>query len=212
MGTSGSGKSTLLEICAGLHMPSTGRVVWDGKDIRELSQAALVAERRKMGFVFQQHGLISNLTVFENIALPLRYHTSLQDQALHAMIEQHCKKFGIEDFRDRLPETLSVGQARLVAIARALIMRPECLFLDEPINGLDPVIADTIITILLKLSNQRNLTFFVVSHTISFIEQLQGPVLFLDKGTLVPYENLEQFRNAENTHGFASFLRGDRNK
>jgi phospholipid/cholesterol/gamma-HCH transport system ATP-binding protein len=204
MGSSGCGKSTLLEISAGLLVPATGTVRWNGYDIHSLPQQELVAERRKTGYVFQQHALICNLTVFDNIALPLRYHTTMPDKALRAMIEQHLERMGILDIRNKLPEALSVGQARLVSIARALIMRPEFLFLDEPVSGLDPVTARSVISILKKLCLQSNLTIFMVSHIISFIEQLQCPILLLDNKTITGFETVEQARAAKNASLFVA--------
>lgn len=197
MGRSGSGKSKLLEISAGLIEPVSGTVRWDDRDIQDYSQFEFITEKRKTGFVFQQHALISNMTVFDNIALPLRYHTTMRDEALEAMIKQHLEKFGISELQGKLPEVLSVGQARLVSIARAFIMRPEFLFLDEPISGLDPVIAQKVITILLKVSKQSNLTIFMVSHTISLLKKLQCPILYLDKGGITYYDNIDQFHVAE---------------
>ncbi len=206
MGRSGSGKSTLLEISAGLLEPATGTVRWNDRDIRELSRQELVTERRKTGYVFQQHALISNMTVFDNIALPLRYHTAMPDKALRVMIQQHLEKIGISDIRNKLPEALSVGQARLVSIARALIMRPEFLFLDEPISGLDPVTAQSVIAILQKLCTQSNLTIFMVSHIISFIEQLQCPIVLLDNRTVTCFNNYEHFKSAKDSSPFISSL------
>lgn len=194
MGRSGSGKSTLLEISAGLKEPLSGKVLWGGRDIRDLSVSELTAERRKVGFVFQHHALISNLTVFDNIALPLRYHSSMPDKTLQVMVNQHLDKFKIGELCDTLPEALSVGQARLVSIARALIMRPELLFLDEPVGGLDPVIARKIIAILLQLRNRSNLTIVMVSHIINFIEKLRCPIVFLNNKTATYYENIHSFR------------------
>lgn len=208
MGRSGSGKSTLLEISAGLKEPLSGEVFWDGRDIRDLSRAELIAERRKVGFVFQHHALISNMSVFDNIALPLRYHSSMPDKTLQVMVDQHLDKFEIQELRSKLPEALSVGQARLVSIARALIMRPEFLFLDEPISGLDPVIARKIIAILFKLSKQSDLTILMVSHIISFIERLQCPILFLNKGTTTFYESIDRFRKAAEAFEFVSSIDG----
>ncbi len=194
MGSSGCGKSTLLEISAGLLEPVTGTVRWNGYDIHRIPQQELITERRKTGYVFQRHALISNLTVFDNIALPLRYHTTMPDKALSAMIEQHLERMGITDIRNKLPEALSVGQARLASIARALIMRPEFLFLDEPVSGLDPVTARSIISVLSKLCRQSNLTIFMVSHIISFIEQLQCPILLLDNKTVTRFETIAEAR------------------
>ena len=208
MGRSGSGKSTLLEISAGLKEPLSGGVLWDGKDIRDLSVSELTAERRKVGFVFQHHALISNMTVFDNIALPLRYHSAMPDKTSQVMVNQHLDKFEIGELRDKLPEALSVGQARLVSIARALLMRPEFLFLDEPISGLDPVIARKIIAILFKLSKQSDLTILMVSHIINFIERLQCPLLFLNNETTTYYESIDRFRKEEEAIDFVSSIDG----
>lgn len=206
LGKSGSGKSTLLEMCAGLKEPSAGSIHWDGKNVQHFSQSDKVSFGKKVGFVFQQHALISNMNVFDNLALPLRYHTELSDQEINDIIQAHLAEYAISELQGKLPEALSIGQSRIVAIARALIMKPQLLFLDEPISGLDPIMAKKIFSILIELHHQSNLTILIVNHTINLIERLQCPIIFLHEKNATYYENLEALRNEQDASEFVSYM------
>lgn len=206
LGKSGSGKSTLLEICAGLKKPSQGYVYWNEKMIGEFTQSEKVQAGKKVGFVFQQHALISNMNVFDNLALPLRYHTDLSEKEIGEIIQGHLEEYAISDLQGKLPEALSIGQSRIVAIARALIMKPELLFLDEPISGLDPIMAKKIFSILIELHDQSNLTILIVNHTINLIERLQCPIIFLHGRSATYYENLEILRQEQVASDFVSYM------
>ena len=206
LGKSGSGKSTLLEICAGLKGPTAGEVYWDGRDINSFSKSEKAVFGRKVGFVFQQHALISNMTVYDNLALPLRYHRELSEREVDDIIQAHLAEYAVDELQRKLPEALSIGQSRIVAIARALIMKPELLFLDEPISGLDPIMARRIFSILLELHEQSNLTILIVNHTINLIERMQSPILFLHNHRVTSYENLDTLRTEEQAVDFIQYM------
>lgn len=204
-GTSGSGKSTLLEVCAGLLRPNHGRVMLDGEDVWRMSPGELVGARQRIGFVFQHHGLISNRTAFENIALPLRYHRNPPFAEVKLAVSEHMERLGIYHLRHHRPEQLSLGQARQVAIARALILQPDLLFLDEPASGLDPVTAHTIIHLILTMRRNSRLTVVMVSHIIHIVRQMRSPVLVLRDGALSPLREDRAAQSSPDT-GIASYL------
>lgn len=183
-GRSGCGKSTLLEIAAGLITPRAGEVFWDGVRLGDMSRESLVEARIRMGFVFQQHALISNMPVFENIALPVRYHLGLTDREVQDMVAYQMERLHISDLSDMLPEQISAGQARLAAIGRALVMAPDLLFLDEPVAGLDAVATQVVVEILEEIRNTSGMTMLIVSHVVSLILRMKSPVALLDNGTV----------------------------
>jgi phospholipid/cholesterol/gamma-HCH transport system ATP-binding protein len=185
VGKSGSGKSTLLELCAGLLTPGAGRVFWDDLDIATIFYEDMVILRRKTGFVFQLHALISNMSIFENIALPLRYHDHIPEKELRDRVFAQLSMCGIQDIAYRLPEQLSIGQTRLAAIARALINNPGLLFMDEPESGLDPQTRDFIISMILTIKTQHNTTIIMLSHHLETIKQIGLKVVTLEEGRLI---------------------------
>ncbi len=206
LGRSGSGKSTLLEVAAGLLKPDRGRILWDNEKLSELSKHRINVMRRGVGFVFQQHALISNLSVFHNIALPLKYHTLSPVSAIKKMVDAQLEKFEITGIANMLPESLSVGQSRLVSIARALIMRPEFLFLDEPLSGLDPVTAQTVTQHLVKLCRSHDMSVFMVSHITEFIKQIDARILVLENQQVKSYNSFNEAVNKSEDTYFMSRL------
>lgn len=190
-GRSGSGKSTVLEIAAGLRKPSKGSVRWNGRDISTFSRAELRARRQHMGYVFQPHALISNFTVADNVALPLRYHSRLDESKIKSRIESHLELFGIAAIARKRPEELSVGQARLASIARAFVMNPDVVFLDEPLSGLDPQTARVITDILRRMAAYHDVTLVVVSHEADFIRGMDCAVAFLENGSFSMHSSVE---------------------
>jgi len=181
-GRSGSGKSVLLEICAGLLEPHEGSVFINDRDVRTIQQSEMISIRQNMGVVFQKHALISNFTIFENIALPLRYHTSLSDKEIGIAVGKFLSLIEAAPLARQLPETLSFGQAKLVSIARALIMTPEVVLMDEPLSGLDPVASDKAMTIIMELADRKESTSIIVSNTMHLVERLRCPVVFINNG------------------------------
>ena len=142
-GRSGSGKSLFLELCAGLVVPTSGRVLWDGKDIAALSKEELFRARQSMGYMFQVHALISNFTVIDNLALPLRNRGGQDIRAIMKRVRAEMENLMLSSGLDyRFPEALSSFERRAAALARALIGDPAMLILDEPLSGLEPAAAE----------------------------------------------------------------------
>jgi len=183
-GPSGSGKSVLLEICAGLVRPPQGVVLWGDTDLWKISPVRRLSMRRRVGFVFQNHALISNLTVFDNIALPLRYHTGLSEWEIREKVEESLQKLGIECLAAKRPEELSMEQMRWTAVARALIMEPELLFLDGPTTGIDPIAGQRILRLILDERRRRTMTVLIVSHSMQVARTMGCPVAVLENGKI----------------------------
>ncbi|MBD3391171.1 MAG: ATP-binding cassette domain-containing protein, partial [Chitinivibrionales bacterium] len=189
-GHSGNGLSTLLELCAGLAEPLAGRVLWQGEDLWRTSPARRSMLRRRVGHVFQRHALISNLTAFENIALPLRYHTEMTNWEIAERVEEQLRAAGIPHVRDRRPEQLSTDQARWVAIARALVVEPELLFLDEPSAGVDPVTAHTIVRKIHDIRRAGGATIVMASRRVRVVREMQCRIVVLENRSLSPLTHL----------------------
>ncbi|KMQ53029.1 ABC transporter, ATP-binding protein [Chitinispirillum alkaliphilum] len=166
-GRSGHGKSTLLELCAALRHPFSGRVLWNGKNIEEFSKREILLMRRSMGYVFQSHALISNHTVFDNIALPLRSVGGFPNSFIEREVKRYLREFGIEGIERVYPEVLSSGQLKAVAVARALISKPRILFLDEPLSGVDPLTAQDILKVLYSCWEIERMSVILIAHNLN---------------------------------------------
>ncbi|MCL2218597.1 MAG: ATP-binding cassette domain-containing protein [Chitinispirillia bacterium] len=184
-GRSGCGKSALLEICAGLIKPSSGRVFWNGEEITDMSKYDLYDRRRSIGYVFQVHALIANHSVFDNIALPLRCRgeasaAQVNEKVLGMMEEMHISR----DIESKFPEALSTAQLKSVALARALIINPKLLILDEPLSGMDPFTANTIISVLHQRWERDGISIVMAAHSVSAWPQWEAGRFHLRKGRL----------------------------
>lgn len=151
LGTSGGGKSTLLKILIGALKPDAGEVLFEDKDITMLDGTDLDPFRKKIGMLFQHGALLNSLTVGDNIALPIREHTVLDDMIIKIMVKMKLELVGLRDFEELLPGQLSGGMRKRVALARALALDPEVIFFDEPTSGLDPIVAAVITKLVADL-------------------------------------------------------------
>jgi putative ABC transport system ATP-binding protein len=184
MGPSGSGKSTLLNLCAGLDRPTTGRVIVNGQDLGELSEARLSKWRSEnLGFIFQMYNLMPVLTAQENVELPLLL-TPLSKSERRKHAEASLRIVGLEDRADHLPRQLSGGQEQRVAIARALANDPVLLLADEPTGNLDATSAQEVLDLLESLNAQFGTTIIMVTHDPKAARRAKR-LLHLEKGTFV---------------------------
>src|ERR1700674_273226 len=167
MGGSGSGKSTLVRTLIGLEKPSSGHVWIKGKDIATISEAELDEVRKKIGMSFQGGALFGSMTVGENVALPLREHTKLEDSTIEIILRLKLDQVGLTGFENYMPAQLSGGMKKRAAVARALAMDPEILFFDEPSAGLDPIIAAGVDELILDLKKAFRMTILVVTHELT---------------------------------------------
>ena len=182
LGGSGSGKSTLLRLIGGLLSPQAGHILVDGEDVTSLSEGALFRVRRKLGMLFQGGALLDSMTVFDNLALPLREHERLDPAAIAAAVHDRLEAVGLHDVDALLPSQLSGGMVKRVSLARAIIRNPAILLCDEPFSGLDPISSKRIEALLVNVSRTRGITTVVVSHDIDSTMRMAERVLLLLPG------------------------------
>ena len=185
LGGSGSGKSTLLRTLVGLENPSGGSIWIHGKDFACMPETERDELRKKMGMSFQSGALFGSMTVAENVALPLREHTQLDESTIDIMVRLKLNQVGLSGFENYMPAQLSGGMKKRAAIARALAMDPEILFFDEPSAGLDPIIAAGIDDLILKLKQAFHITILVVTHELASAFLIADRMILLIKGQIV---------------------------
>ena len=185
LGGSGSGKSTLLKLIGGQLDPAQGAVRVDGKAVHELGARALYALRRKMGMMFQSSGLFTDLSVYENIAFPIREHYDLPEELVRSLVLMKLDAVGLRGARDMMPADLSGGMTRRVALARAIATDPMLAMYDEPFAGLDPISLNVIATLIRKLNDALGLTSIVVTYDVSESLKLVDYIYVIADGRLM---------------------------
>jgi phospholipid/cholesterol/gamma-HCH transport system ATP-binding protein len=194
LGGSGSGKSTLLRTLVGLEQPTSGEILMRGRNVAAMSKSDRDELRKKVGMSFQSGALFGSMTVGENVALPLREHTPLDDSTIQIVVRLKLDQVGLSGFEDYMPAQLSGGMKKRAAIARALAMDPEILFFDEPSAGLDPIIAAGIDELILKLKKAFRMTMVVVTHELASAFLIADRMILLDKGNIVANGTPEELR------------------
>ena len=182
MGASGGGKTTLLRLIGGQNRAQSGTVLFEGQDIGNLERDALYAARRRMGMLFQFGALFADLSVFENVAFPLREHTDLSDTLIRDIVLMKLNAVGLRGVRDMMPSDLSGGMARRVALARAIALDPELVMYDEPFSGLDPISLGTAARLIRQLNDSMGLTSVFVSHELEQTFAISDHVIILANG------------------------------
>jgi phospholipid/cholesterol/gamma-HCH transport system ATP-binding protein len=194
LGGSGSGKSTLIRHIVGLERVTSGEIHVLGKNICGLKEKEFNEIRKKIGMSFQGSALFNSLSIAENVALPLREHTELEDSTIRIMTRIKLESVGLAGFEDYFPSQLSGGMKKRAGIARALAMDPEILLFDEPSAGLDPVIAAGIDDLILKLKQAFQMTIVVVTHELASAFLIADRITVLDKGYLIATGTREEVR------------------
>src|SRR5438445_1647302 len=182
LGGSGSGKSTLLRTLVGLEKPSSGQIWIKGQDIAAISQNEMDEIRKRIGMSFQGGALFGSMTVGENVALPLREHTRLEESTIEIMLRLKLDQVGLSGYENYMPSQLSGGMKKRAAVARALAMDPEILFFDEPSAGLDPIIAAGVDQLILELKQAFHMTIIVVTHELASAFLIADRMVLIDKG------------------------------
>jgi phospholipid/cholesterol/gamma-HCH transport system ATP-binding protein len=185
LGGSGSGKSTVLKLIGGLIRASAGRIDVAGRNVVGLRESQLYEVRRGLGMMFQNGALLDSMTVFDNLAFPLREHSSLSAAEITARVHQSLEAVGLEDVDDLLPRELSGGMVKRVALARALVGRPDILLVDEPFSGLDPLSTKLIEALLVRINRQYGMTMVVVSHHIPSTMRMADRIVLLLSDTVI---------------------------
>ena len=198
LGGSGSGKSTLLRTLVGLEKPSSGEIWIKGKNIAAIPDTEMDEIRKKIGMSFQGSALFGSMTVGENVALPLREHTKLEDSTIEIMLRLKLEQVGLAGFEYYMPSQLSGGMKKRAAFARALSMDPEILFFDEPSAGLDPIMAAGIDNLILNLKEAYSMTMVVVTHELASAFLIADRIVVLDRGSIVAVGPAKELR--ESTH------------
>jgi phospholipid/cholesterol/gamma-HCH transport system ATP-binding protein len=185
LGGSGSGKSTLLRMIGGLQRPDSGVIRVADRDITQLSERELFKVRDRIGMLFQGGALLDSMTVFENAALPLREHTQLSDSDIDAEVNRRLMAVGLSDAAGLYPRELSGGMNRRAALARAIVMDPEILLVDEPFSGLDPINVRRIEALLVDLNRHLGLTLILTSHHIASSLRMADRLVFMVDGIAI---------------------------
>lgn len=186
-GLSGSGKTTLIKIIAGLIEPDQGTVCIEGIDISKIHRLKLFELRKHMAFMFQSGALLNNLTVFDNIALPLSYHFNMPAKEIEERVLMALDQFGMTGYRDALPGHLSTGQQKLIGVARAFIMEPSIMFVDEPVGVMDAIVRERISDAIITMRDDPAITIIAVTHNIDFIKQYADYIAILHDKCIFAY-------------------------
>lgn len=196
MGGSGSGKSTLLRHLLGLENKTSGSIRILGKEFSNASAMEQHKLRTKMGVAFQGGALFSSMTVGENITLPLREHTDLDDTTMDIMGRLKLEVVSLAGFEKLMPSELSGGMIKRAALARAIIMDPELLFCDEPSAGLDPVVSSALDELILRLRDAMGMTIVVVTHELDSAFKIADRICVLDRGDILMVGTVDEVRNS----------------
>ncbi len=185
MGPSGTGKTTLLRLITGQVRPERGLVEVDGAEVAALDRNGLYALRQRMGMLFQNGALLTDLDVYENVAFPLREHTRLPERLVRLIVLTKLQAVGLRGAARLMPAELSGGMARRVALARAIVMDPEILVYDEPFVGLDPISLGVVLRLIRELNDALGITSIVVSHDVREISAVADQAYLLSGGKVV---------------------------
>lgn len=185
MGPSGTGKTTLLRHMTGQLQPDAGEVWVDGRNVPALSRRALFGLRERIGFLFQNSALLTDFTVFENVAFPLRQHTRLPEELLRNIVLTKLQAVGLRGAAGLMPSELSGGMARRVALARAIVFDPMLILYDEPFVGLDPIALNQVLRLIRTLNQTLGITSILVAHELAAIRQVAERVYLIANGKLV---------------------------
>lgn len=196
MGTSGGGKTTVLRLIGRQIDPMAGQVLFDGIDIATLDREALYAMRRRMGLLFQFGALFTDLSVFDNVAFPLREHSGLPEAMIRDLVLMKLNAVGLRGARDLMPSEVSGGMARRVALARAIALDPELMLYDEPFAGLDPISMGVAARLIRELSQSLGLTSIVVSHDVNETFAIADQVVFLANGGVIAQGTPQEMRQS----------------
>jgi phospholipid/cholesterol/gamma-HCH transport system ATP-binding protein len=185
MGASGCGKSTLLRCLLGAYVPDEGSVKLFGKDIQAVESQEMDSLRRRFGVLFQSGALFSSMTVGENVALPLKEHTDLNQEMIDLMVKVKLELVGLREAEDLLPAQISGGMAKRAGLARAIALDPELLFYDEPTSGLDPIMTGIIDGLIMDLARTMNVTSVVVTHDLKSAFRVADRMVVINDGRIV---------------------------
>lgn len=197
MGGSGSGKSTVLKHMIGAYKPDTGRIFVDGEDITDFNQKQMDSVRKKFGFMFQSGALFQSMSVEDNVALPLREHTDLNENTIKIMVKLKLEMVGLRGCEHLKPAQLSGGMIKRIALARAIALDPKIVFYDEPSAGLDPISIGVIDKLIVDLTKKMGITSVVVTHELPSAMRISDKIIMLFKGKIIFEGSPEEIRKSD---------------
>ncbi len=207
MGPSGTGKTTLLRLIGGQLRPDAGTILVDGKNVAKLARSDLYQLRKRMGMLFQSGALLTDLSVFDNVAFPLREHTRLTEPLVRDLVLMKLQAVGLRGARNLMPGELSGGMARRVALARAIALDPMMIMYDEPFAGQDPISMGAIVELIDKLNEFLGLTSIIVSHDVRDTAAIADYIYLLSEGTVIGQGTSEEMLNSESAR-VRQFMQG----
>jgi phospholipid/cholesterol/gamma-HCH transport system ATP-binding protein len=208
MGGSGCGKSTLLRHLIGLIKPDKGHVYHSNKDITTMTEEEMDNMKKKFGMLFQSAALLDSLNVEQNVSLPLKEHTKLDDNIIKIIVKMKLSLVGLRGFEKFMPSELSGGMKKRVGLARAIVMDPEVVFYDEPSAGLDPIVTAVIDKLMIDLSKKLLITSIVVTHDMNSVFRIADRIAMLYQGRIIAIGTREQIKNSEDPI-VQQFIKGD---
>jgi len=213
LGLSGQGKSTIIKHIVGLLKPDSGEILVDGIDVATCSKEELFETRKKIGFLFQEGAMFDSMSVYDNIAFPLREHTNFSEKEIRKKVFEKLDMVGFDSDRvaKLYPHELSGGMRKRAATARAIVLEPKIILYDEPTSGLDPIISDLISQMTMMLQTKLGVTSIVISHDLKESFKIADYVGMLYDGKIIEFATPEHFQNSQNEI-VQAFLRGDSTK
>lgn len=208
MGPSGIGKTTLLRLIGGQIYPESGEIWFDGHNIPSLSRKKLYQERKKMSMLFQSGALFTDLSVFDNVAFPLREHTNLDESLIRTLVLLKLEAVGLRGAASLMPSELSGGMARRAALARAIALDPDLIMYDEPFVGQDPITMGVLVELIRNLNQALSVTSIVVSHDVPEVMSIADLVYILANGKVIAHGTPEELRTNPDPQ-VQQFLVGD---
>jgi len=196
MGASGGGKTTVLRLIGGQYRAQSGSLTFEGQEVASLNATDLYAVRRRMGMLFQFGALFTDLSVFDNVAFPLREHTDLSESMVRDIVLMKLEAVGLRGARDLMPSEVSGGMARRVALARAMALDPELIMYDEPFAGLDPISLGTAARLIRQLNDTLGLTSIIVSHDLDETFHIADQVIVLANGKIAAQGTPDDVRHS----------------
>ena len=196
IGPQGGGKTTTLRLMGGQLKAQTGAVLFDGQDLMQMDQKQLFAARRRMGMLFQFGALFVDISVFDNVAFPLREHTNLPESLIRDIVLMKLNAVGLRNARDLMPSEVSGGMARRIALARAIALDPDLVMYDEPFSGLDPISLRTAARLIRELNDTMGLTSVFVSHELTETLAIADHVLIINEGRVAFEGSVADVRNS----------------
>ncbi len=198
MGPSGTGKTTLLKLMTKQILPQSGEITVMGKNLEQLSRNQLFDLRKQMGLLFQSGALFTDMSVFDNVAFALREHTKLSEELINTLVLLKLEAVGLRALKDAKPSSLSGGQARRVALARAIALDPQLLLYDEPFTGQDPISMGVLLRLIKDLNDALDLTSIIVSHDVEEVLSIADYVYILSGGKIIAHGTAEDIKADQN--------------